>query len=134
MIIIIIEIIIIITVIIIIIRRRRRRRRKTMLIGIKCFHDFLPLFTEVCLQVTQITTGNNELLILLTSISINALESFWIPFLFRLSFTSPLYLPTYGLTTTKHLEIPPPSSRGFSWRLDKTIYPLCTPCPHRGCD
>jgi len=42
-------IIIIITIIIIRRRRRRRRRRKTMSIGIKCFHDFLPLFIEVCL-------------------------------------------------------------------------------------
>ena len=61
-----------------------------MLIGIKCFHDFLPLFTEVCLQLTQITTGNNELLILLTSISINAFESFLDSF----SFPAFFYLTT----------------------------------------
>ena len=107
-----------------------------MSIGIKCFYDFLPLFTEVCLWLTQITTGNNELLILLTSISINALESFLDSFSFPAFFLPHhcIYQPMAWQSTKKHLEIPPPGSRGFSRRLDKTMYPLSTPSPHRGCD
>ena len=37
-------------------------------------------------------------------------------------------------STKKYLEISPPASRGFIWRLGKIIYPLFTPCPHRGRD
>ena len=33
-------------------KKKKKNKKKTMSIGIKCFHDFLPLFTEVCLWLT----------------------------------------------------------------------------------
>ena len=33
-------------------KKKKKKKKKTMSIGIKCFHDFLPLFTEVCLWLT----------------------------------------------------------------------------------